>query len=187
MKKQEELKSLLTRFRSGDNSAAHELYVRFSPLIYKMAKTKNSDISREDLIQDLWVAFFSFAHKFDVEKARFFPACMARRLYQEKVYRLKKFSLRHEREGRNLEKLAEEGYSDTYPSHFKEDMTSLLESCGCTKRMQEVVFTFAEDLTPRERREKLGIRQQVLSRWKKKVANVITENRDLEEYLRDRV
>lgn len=184
MKKQEELKSLLIRFRSGNQSAAHELYVRFSPLIYKMAKTKNSDISREDLIQDLWAAFFGFARKFDVEKVRYFPVCMARRLYQEKVYRLKKFSLRHEREGRNLENLAEEGYIDAYSS-FDEDMNRILHDCGCTERMKEVVFTFAADLTSGERCKRLEISQQALSQWKKKVGKLIAKNEELEKYLKD--
>lgn len=56
---------LIHMYQNGSRVAATELMERYKRLIWKLASRYQSRMDREDLTQDLWVAFYENARRYD--------------------------------------------------------------------------------------------------------------------------
>lgn len=176
-------KELVIGFQQGGEQEKEELMKKFAPLIYSLSHCTLTEVSRDDLVQDLWLKFMESTMNFDAEKADFFPACIAKKLKAERISIIRRMVNIHKREGRSLESVKEEVYEMSESKLWPDQLKELLEKCGWSRRQVEVALSFTEDLTPSERRKKLHMTQQGLHKWKKKLAVMIMENPEIKNFL----
>ena len=184
MKVLKNLKDVIVGCQQGQEADKEALMVRFLPLIRKMARCSNQNISREDLEQDLWVYFWQCVADFDVEKAEYFPPILCKRLDQHRKYLFRSWSRHHQVEGMALETAEEKGYTmDTTELHMAE-WVKLLRQAGCTEKQVQVAVALAQYDSVKEACEVLGLSQQGLYRYKKVLKAVCEKHPKILKFLK---
>lgn len=180
------LKDLIIRAQRGDEEAKNIIFTEFLPLVHKMSKCKDPDINRADLEQDLWECFWKCTFTFDPEKADHFGACMYKRLHFHVKYLLRRWWKKHRMEGQSLEGVREE----TCESHSEvlalEDMERTLRSAGCPPQVLKISLLLAKGMAQKDISRILGISPQAISKYKKKLKNLLEEHPEVMEYLEGR-
>lgn len=178
------LKNLIEGCQKGREEDKKELMVRFLPLIRKVARCMNRDVSREDLEQDLWVYFWQCVVDFDLEKAEHFPAILCCRLSQHRKYLLRSWSRRHEVEGRALDDVDEESYDMNLSSLWMDEWKRLLQKAGCSDKQIQVAMALATYESVKDVCQELGMSQQSLYRYKTVLRSVCERNPKILDFLK---
>ena len=178
------LKNLIEGCQKGQEEDKKELMARFLPLIRKMSRCMNLNVSREDLEQDLWVYFWQCVVHFDLEKADYFPAIISMRLDQHRKYLLRSWSRRHNVEGRSLDDLDEESYEMELSSLWMDEWKRLLQKAGCSDKQIQVAMALATYESVKDVCQELGMSQQSLYRYKKALRSVCERNPKIFDFLK---
>lgn len=145
--------------RKGCGKAKNILMERYTPLVKKMCQAPFTKRFREDLEQELWLAFFELVQTFDPARASFSAAAWFT-LYFCRQNLFKAQKREWSREVADGEGLFEPAVYDRYPGLEAMDVQHAIEGMGLNPLQKETLGFMMEGMSSVKIAETQGISQQ---------------------------
>lgn len=168
-------------YQEGNRKAGDELRRRYIPLVKSLCRERFTQRFREDLEQELWLAFFEAAARYVPEKSKF-STMVHKALYFKRRHMFERMQVQWNREvmdgtGLHAGKMTCEVQ---YPGLEWEEAIEIIRRCSLSKKQEDALMWMMDGvLNGAELGRKLGISQQsayrLMKRIREKAKEVLSE------------